>query len=744
MKTNKRLLLNLIITLTIPCIAHAETQSVSTELEKVIVAAPESLPNSKADLSQDDINAMQSRTSDTATLLKGLPGVSLYSSGGLSSLPVIRGLADDRLRIKVDGMDLISACSNHMNPPLSYISTDRVNELKVYPGISPVSVGGDSIGGTILADSKKPEFSNSPDQLLTNGEVGAFYRSNGDARGTNLSASMATQSFSLKYNGSTAKANNYDAGGNFKPAGNTAIDRAPLSADEVGSTAYKTRNNAIDLGLKLAEHHLLQFRFAHQDIPEQGWPNQRMDMANNRSNQVNLAYNGDFDWGILDASIYREKTHHKMQFGEDKQFFYAMMGNAPGMPMETEGDNRGLSLKAEIMSNERDLYRIGAMMQRYRLDDYWEPSGSGMMFPNTFISINNGERDRYGVFAEWEANWNAQWMTLAGIRYETVKMNAGDVHGYNGNGMYQSDADAFNDSDRSKRDNNLDLTLLAKFTRSAMETYEFGYARKTRSPNLYERYAWSKAGMPMRLINLTGDGNGYVGNVNLDPEIAHTFSLTADWHDAEQKDWGITVTPYISYVDDFIDAERCSSGGMMSLCNADNLTRTNGFVYLQYQNISAKLYGVDVSIGKQLYQSNHLGAVRGEAVINYVRGKNRDNGDNLYNIMPLNSKFSLQHTKGSWQNTIEWELVSAKNNINEERNEQQTSGYGLVHLRTGYQWNNIRIDFGIENAFDKLYSEPLGGAYTGQGTTLSENGVPWGVTVPGMGRSFYTGINYQF
>ncbi|MDP2852556.1 MAG: TonB-dependent receptor plug domain-containing protein, partial [Gallionella sp.] len=60
-------------------------------------------------------------TSDTAKLLDGQPGVSLSGAGGVSSLPVIHGMADDRVRVKVDGMDLISACANHMNPPLSYI-----------------------------------------------------------------------------------------------------------------------------------------------------------------------------------------------------------------------------------------------------------------------------------------------------------------------------------------------------------------------------------------------------------------------------------------------------------------------------------------------------------------------------------------------------------------------------------------------------------------------------------------------
>src|SRR5690606_4195340 len=49
-----------------------------------------------------DGQALQARrpaTSDSAALLRGIPGISLYGAGGVSSLPAIRGLGDDRLRI---------------------------------------------------------------------------------------------------------------------------------------------------------------------------------------------------------------------------------------------------------------------------------------------------------------------------------------------------------------------------------------------------------------------------------------------------------------------------------------------------------------------------------------------------------------------------------------------------------------------------------------------------------------------
>ncbi|WP_417549111.1 TonB-dependent receptor plug domain-containing protein [Methylophaga sp.] len=710
-------------------------------LDRVTVTAASVPTVDSTTLSEKDISSQRAYKSDTAAFLNDVAGMSMYSGGGVAGLPFMRGFADDRLRIKVDGMDLISACANHMNPPLSYLTPSRVSEIQVYSGIAPVSLGGDSIGGTIIAKSKQPEFA-TDGQTITKGEIGSYYRSNGDARGGHLSTTLASEDFSVTYTGSTAKANNYDGGGNFKPAGNAATDRGSLDSDEVGSSAYESRNHAIDFAYKL-DNHQLQLKFAHQDIPYQGWPNQRMDMTENRSNQINLFYNGLFNWGSLETSVYREKTHHKMQFGDDKQFLYGSgMMTALGMPMETEGDNRGLSVKAEINANQRDLFRVGTELQRYRLDDFWEASGGMMMAPNTFWNINNGERDRYGVFAEWEAAWNSQWTTVAGIRHETVKMNTDDVQGYNTNMMmYQAAADAFNASDRDITDHNIDATLLARFKPSATHDYEFGYAQKTRSPNLYERFAWSTNGMAMRMVNLVGDGNGYVGNVELDPEIAHTLSFTANFHDAKQHDWHVSLTPYISYVDDFIDAERCSTGG--GACIAANLSTEDNFVNLQYQNVSAKLYGMDVSGFKTLYQSAQWGKFTGTATLSYVRGKNRDTGDDLYNIMPLNSTLSLEHSKNGWRNNIEWVLVAGKDKVNNERNEIETAGYGLVNLRTSYEWKQARVDFGMENVFDRLYSHPLSGAYLGQGATMGTD-IPWGVTVPGMGRSVYAGLTLKF
>ena len=275
-----------------------------------------------------------------------------------------------------------------------------------------------------------------------------------------------------------------------------------LSGDEVGSSAYETQNHKLGMAMKFGDQ-LVDLTLGYQHIPYQGFPNQRMDMLENTSRQLVLRHSGEFSWGELTSRIYHEKTRHKMNFGDDKQFWYR---DAPGMPMETRGENSGAALMSALSLTDRDTLRLGGEFQRYHLDDWWPPSGTGMMMsPNTFWNIRNGKRDRYALFGEWQSQWNDSWLSVVGVRHETVKSSSDEVQGYSA--MYQADANAFNSASRDRTDQNRDFSAQLRFTPNENQTYEGGIARKTRSPNLYERYSWSTVGMAMRMVNLAGDGN---------------------------------------------------------------------------------------------------------------------------------------------------------------------------------------------------------------------------------------------
>jgi iron complex outermembrane receptor protein len=665
----------------------------------------------------------RARTSDTASLLAGAPGLDIYGSGGVSSLPAIHGMADDRVNVLINGMSLASACGNHMNPPASYIDPANVGSVSVIAGITPVSRGGDSIGGTIAIDSAAPEFAARDQDVAVHGGVSAFHRTNGVVNGGNAWVSAASGDFRIGYVGSYVNANDYKDG----------------AGAMIRSTLYESENHDLQLAGRFGNH-LITVDLGYQHIPQQGFVNARMDMTGNQGKLANLHYEGVFARVRIGARVYYENTRHTMNILADK---------TPGMnmPMDTRGTNLGYSVEAEIPLSAHDTLRVGNELRRFTLGDWWTPVMAmvGSMGPNTLLNVNNGRRDVFGTFAEWEARRGKGWTELIGVRSDVVRMNTDNVTGYNmvatttGSSAYYADARDFNARDHYRLDDNFDVTALARYEANSTSTYEFGYARKTRSPSIYERYLWVKrSSMSANMNGWFGDGNGYVGNLDLRPEIANTLSATAGWHAASHQGWEFKVTPYYTRVQDYIDVDRCpaivdGSNG----CTAAKFNATSGFVTLQFANHAARLYGVDGSFRIPLPGSFALAGVMG-----YVRGENLDTGGNLYHIMPLHGNLGLEHHRGQWSSTLEFQAVDAKTDVQAVRNELRTPGYALVNLRSAYQWKlveraSMRLDAGIDNLGNRRYDLPLGGRYwIGDKTGNS--------SVPGMGRTFYGGLTFQF
>jgi iron complex outermembrane recepter protein len=655
--------------------------------------------------------AARLNAADTASLLTDEPSISLYQGGGVSNLPVIHGLNDDRIKILLDGAEITSACGNHMNPPLSYIAPTNVASIQVLAGITPVSMGGDSIAGTIAVSSAKPRFS-ATDALLYGGSLATYFRSNNNGLSSALNAFIANDHISLDFTGSIDHAQSYEDG----------------RGQKVRSTQYERRTQTMTLGLK-DEAQQFTLKVGHQEIPYQGYVNQYMDMVDNNSNFVNANYTRQFAWGELDTRAYWQEVSHEMGF-----FSAEKTGT---MPMNTRGQDYGYALKASIPLTQEHLLRIGQEYHQQKLKDYWPPvAGSMMMSPLTFININDGRRNRVSAYAEVESNWNAQWSSLFGIRDDYIRSDAGEVHGYATSGMMNAAdiaaANIFNASERSKSDNHIDLTASTKYEVDTTLSLELGYARKTRSPSLYERYAWGRGTMAMMMIGWFGDGNGYVGNLDLKPETANTLSTSLTWNDAAKQDWQIKLTPYYTYVQDYIGVNRI---GTFNPGSGDTKA------LLQFANQDAQFYGLDVAGKKSLWDNAQLGKGRLYGALAYTRGERVGNSGDLYHIMPINLRLTVEQTVQAWTNALEVQMVAQKTHVDDTRFESQTAGYTLVNLRSSYDWQKVRLDLGISNLFDKYYQLPLGGVDYADWKANGSVGVM--NPVAGIGRSVNIGLVFK-
>ncbi|WP_148219502.1 TonB-dependent receptor [Azospirillum sp. B510] len=704
----------------VPTVAFAQSSvtALAQSLPAIsVVASPDDALPAGSGLGGEGLSGRRLTTNDVAVLLRGLPGVSLYGNGGVSSLPALNGLGADRVNVLVDGAPVAPACPNQMNPALSTITPTRLSRVEVMAGITPVSAGGDSIAGTIAVESAPPVFAAPGEPPRTEGKLSASYRSNGRGVTGAAEASVADDRFSLGYNGSWSRAGNYKAGG-----GRT-----------VRSTLYDVQDNAVTFGAR-RDGHQVTVQGGIQTMPYQGFPTQRMDLTDNSTLFLNGRYEGTFDWGTLDARANWRRTRHAMNFLEDKG------GTAKGgMPMDTLTTDAGYSVKATLPLSARDTLRVGSEFRHTHLDDWWDPvAGVAMMSPLTFWNVKDGSRDRLGTFAEWEAAWSPAWTTLLGVRNDVVWMDTGAVQPYswqNSVGMMRmanpdaADARAFNARGHARTDVNVDVTALVRYTPSDTSAIEAGYARKTRSPNLYERYAWGTGGMSSSMNGWFGDANGYVGNPGLKPEVANTASATLSLHDATRKAWEVKLTPYYTYVRNYIDVERIGTLG-------------NGFVKLRFANHDAVLVGANLSAAARVYEDGEIGSFRLSGVAGWVHGRNLDSGESLYHMMPLNAQVTLEHRLGGWSNAIEVQAAVRKDRVEAARNEPKTPGYALVALRTGYEWGGIRVDAGVENLFDQRYYLPLGGVDYADFKAGGNQGAIG--ALPGPGRSFMAGLTVKF
>lgn len=665
-------------------------------------------------------------------------GVDFSAAGGMSNLPVLNGMMGDRIKVLVDGADITASCANQMNPPLSYVSASQVQTFEVVAGISPVSVAGDNIAGVISVNEIAPLYLQGSELGWHSGYASSQYKSNNKAKSLGLGARFASDSLSIDYQGAYEDAQSYQDG----------------RGDIVLDTLYRAQNHSLTIAMR-DDKQQLAIKLTHQSIPFQGFANQYMDMTDNKSYGLTSIYQRQFESGDLQAQLNWHGVKHEMGFFTPEK--------TGMMPMNTDADDYSYRLKWRFNDVSGYQLTLGHEFFEYRLDDWWPAlENSMMMGPNDYVNINDGSRQRLALFAEITEDLGQDWWLSAGVRFERVRTNTGQVQAYfddsagmmnmsssmnmgadmsMGSGMDMSmrntsnflAAEQFNALDRARSDSLYDLTLLMRRQLSPTQLIEFGLARKNRAPNLYERYSWGVSTMATTMIGWFGDGNGYIGNPDLNPETAHTFSATFSQNE-QDKTWQFSANIWYTSVKDYIDAQVIDSFNRAT-------TAAGKRNILQFTNLDATLYGVKLSTKVQLSDSDNWGLWYLDANLSSTKGERDDSDENLYQIMPLQTDLRLTQQFGNWQNSAQWLWVGRKSQVDSRRLENMTDSYHLLNLQSQLTLQELTLSFAITNVFDRLYEQPLGGVSIAEYKADSSMGFS---QLLGAGRSVNIGVSYAF
>lgn len=621
---------------------------------------------------------------DVAELLSRVPGAAVVRNGAQTGIVQLRGLFNERVRVRVDGMSITPACPNHMDPPLHYAGLEALDALEVIVGATPVSQGGDSIGGSVEARSLPPRFAADP-AWQPHARIEAGYASGNDGRQAAVELGAFSDVLGLRYLGG------YQDAGNYESARGEVADTGYTSERHALAAAY--RHGSGEWELEAGSHR----------AREVGTPTLPMDMVKDDAGRIRLAFRGDTPLGRLEAGVYRHEIEHLMD--------NFSLRPVAGMRMQAPSTSNDTGMTLALANPAgRGTLKMGVDIHANDLDVYQQNLSMGGVRQDTF---RDARRDRYGVWGEWEGSVAPRWRMNAGLRGEVVRMDSGDIVDFFG--ANAAAAAAFNALDHRRTDSHLDATLALSRALRRGFSLEGALTRKSRSPSVLERYLWTPASASAG----QADGRTYLGNLGLEPEVAHAVNLGI-----KLKRPGLRAQAGVfrQDVSDFIQGQPIA------------MLDGSGRPVLQYSNVNARLWGGEVSLHRR------YGALELGTWVSLTRGKNTDNGDNLYRIAPLRGGVSTDYRMQAWRVGGEWIVSARKKDVAAYNGELPTPGYGILNLHAGMSpLKNLNFGAGVDNVLDKPYYDPLAGV-----NRVSGGVVPVGGIMPAMGRSLYVKMDWTY
>jgi len=669
---------------------------------------------------------------DTADMVKSVPGANVNKNGPMTGISQYRGMFGSRMNVQLDGLNITPAGPNWMDPPLSHIAPSQLENIQVIRGISPVSAGAESIGGTIKAKTAQLPYS-TDGNIRQHGTISGGYDSNNNAFTSAARLGISSGTDRLQING------NYDKGQDMK-AGN---------GKDIVPTQYKRHN----LGVEYS--HLFSgsegsLGYHNERVDNAGSPALPMDIIYVKGNTYSAAFHSNNDAGLRWlADIHYINTDHLMNNFSLRSA--PLMLGKPGTPV----------MRRASLSNAKDFaYKLHASLPlgdgriTVGTDGWLAKNKADVTDPNnaafSLQNYNNAKRNRFSLFSEWQAPMTSSLNIQTGVRYSRVNMNSGTVSssGFRGPLLAKINtlSSQFNTSQRKQNDNLLDLSLQLTQTINDNLKFNIGVARKQRAPSYQERYLWS----PLESTAGLADKRTYVGDVNLNPETAYHIDAGLDWQSERTY-----FTPHIFYkrVNNYIQGTSVSSGSAYNFrVLQGNMIKGGSFctthpldpfcVPLKFTNVNAELYGADAGFGVNVTEHISL-----DGTISYVRGKRRDIKDNLYRIAPLNSTVDLSYFADSgWSLTTEGVFYDRQNQVSQTNAEQKTAGYSIFNLHGRYSISrNIELTAGVNNVLDRFYQNHLSGYNRISTNTAGKtSAVATGARLPGEGRNFFIQAQSSF
>ncbi|MGO3692871.1 TonB-dependent receptor domain-containing protein [Marinobacter sp.] len=506
-------------------------------------------------------------------------------------------------------------------------------------------------GGQVIATTADPQFNGN----ATTGQVTIGGSGNGNGKLVNAAAAVGSEQAWLRLSGGYDEANDYEDGNDNK------VRSANKNAEGRADAAWTAENGFFIKGMvSRQEESDVKYAGSGMDAPKTDTDLYRMEFG---------APVADGEWSLL---TWQADVDHIMD-----NFSLRPVGM---MKMQTDSttQTRGLRFTLDQSPNSSIDWAVGADLE---VND-WDatlfnvtgpmPMAASLMWPGV-------ERERVGMFAEGFRRIARDVKVGAGVRYDRVEMDATRAGEMASMGMtpamlYQS---AYGTTDVGSEDNNVSGFVSSEWRLPHNQALTLTVSRSVRSPSVTERYLARNA-----------MGGSWIGNPDLDTEKHHKAELALS---GSKNQWSWKPVVWVDQVDDFVRRYQETS--------ADT----------RYENIDARLLGVEMMVGwtDGTWSSN--------STLASVRGENRDNGQALAQIPPVQFVQTLGWQRMGHSIEAQWQLARRQDRIDplSGLDAGESPGYGVFNLSGSHPlMEHLTFNWALDNLFDNTWAPHVSRANT--------------------------------
>ncbi len=687
---------------------HQHPQAASYELSPIVVTAAVTDSNQAFLIKANPKKPIQPvPASDGADYLKHIAGFNSIRNGGTNGDPVFRGMFGSRLKILNNGSEMLGACPARMDAPTSYISPQNFDEITVIKGPQSVLFG--------AASAATVNFVRQPERFEQNTITaqGSVMSASNQRFDSDIDTTIGNQLGSIRLNANTSEANDYkDGNGNKVPA-----KWRKWSAD-LSATYTPTDDRWIELSAGKGDG---EARYAGRGMDGSQFLRESVGLRFEQKNLSSLLekLEGQINYNnadhIMDNYTLRDPT--------------AGSGHGHGSAAKPEMDGAGGSM--------------GGM------------HGGGMAMPmmDPAMAMQLARKTISGRFAatlNWldyelvtgvDANQNKHKGRMGG-QYTFKDMLWETDAEFKQMGVFAELSKALSDTSKIATGLRIDQHDVQYLQRdSATEIYPTPYGA-TRRETLPSGFVRLENSWPAQNLN------GYigVGHVQRMPDYWELFSpvhsgnssafLAVQPEQTTQLDFGLThktgswsnwISAYAGKVNDFILISYHQHAG-------------HDGASAGAKNIDATIAGLETGAAYQF--DENFSATSNLA---YAWGRNDTDKSALPQITPLDARIGLNYQQDQFSVGTLLRLVAKQNRI--ALNQGNIVGYDLAKskgfatfaVNAAYKINsNINMSAGVDNLFDKAYSEHLNKAGN------SAFGYASNEMINEMGRNFWAKLSFSY